>query len=379
MAKTSEETENSSLMPNKLIERAKERLQRTVVNQTNPLDRFIWLRILTFSYLSPIYQYVGSGLEFKPDKNFKIPQSLRSQVGNKRAERLIEGEGRFAWRIIKEYRIEFFKKLVAIAVTAILGMSEIVLYKNLVDTLQVYVSASFKIQPNLINEPSLQSNELSLRPVVILLAAAFFTKTASILFSKIDWVCSDLFHYKLSSGFGTFLFEQKLASKFNDIHSKRFKVDVDEASSKLLTNIFELMDSIKAASKSVFMLVYGFSIFGAKFVILILGIGLSSFYRYQKQKEYSKEDRTKRAIQIEVDSVLASVFDNLQYIKTNALENFYYRKNEAVRERLRAREAKLMLKRLIHARVFNFMNLGSKCLFLGGWWGSDCWVYQNLF
>ena len=50
---------------------------------------------------------------------------------------------------------------------------------------------------------------------------------------------------------------------------------------------------------------------------------------------------------------------------TSALENFYYRKNEVVREKLRGTEAKIGLKKIVNDRISNLINLLSKCLFFG--------------
>ena len=72
---------NASTKQSRKVKRVKERLREMVTNQTHPFDRFNFLRILTFSYLSPVYDYLGAGLEFKAEDGFRAPKSMSCQLG----------------------------------------------------------------------------------------------------------------------------------------------------------------------------------------------------------------------------------------------------------------------------------------------------------
>ena len=348
---------------------AEVKLQKMVVNKEHPLDNLNWFQILRFRYLQPVYEYLGAGLEFKPEKNFRIPKHLRCQEGLKRAERIVEGEGRLLWRIIKEFKNEFFMRFLRMLLLSVLEIWKIILSKNLVDTLQEYVSRTSQLEPQLLNQENLNSSstvaETSFTSALTLVTGFFLIEIIIILVGKIGWISDEVFLKKALVSLETLFFEQKLAVKFNDIHAKRFKISAEGPTWKVIKSIFELMDSFKAATKSIFMLVYGFSLFGPKFGILITGVALGSLYRYKIQKVYSLHDRENDSISIQGSSVLNSVLDNLQYIKIYTLENFYYKKHQAQKEILRARQARMNFKRILNDSIFNFINLASKCLFFG--------------
>ena len=203
-------------------------------------------------------------------------------------------------------------KFLRLTIISVLEFTKIVMTKHLVDALQAYASRTSTLQPQLLTGDPLNSgssSEISLRKVLTLMTMVFSLEFLAILMRKIEWIYSDLIYKQTIMSFETLLFEQKLASKYNDIHAKRFKANVELATYLLTKSLFELMDSAKATGKSLFMLAYGLSIFGPKFVILIVGIALSSLYRYAKQKEYSQHDKEKQSMEIEINCILRSVFD----------------------------------------------------------------------
>ena len=349
---------------------AREKFEKLVVNQPHPLDLYSWPRILLFRYLSPIYELVATGREFGLRDNFRAPQDLRCQNNLKRAYRVVDGEERVMLRMIKEFKTEFIVKVLLMVFSTALSMIKIAISKNLVDSLQDYASSTSRIQLQTLQiDPTGNTGpdegEFTLRSVMSLIALFFTLETLNIISDNFNEIYTEIFVHKVSIGFGTFLFEEQLSSKFNEIHAKRFKVNLEGSSRGLIYQLFQLFGAVQATSKSIFMLVYGFYVFGPKFLILVVGLVLSTSFRKSVQKSYTKEEEEKRAIEMEEGSILSSVFDNLQYIKINALENFYYRKNEAIRKRVRDNDAKTHFRRILNDRIFSFINLLAKALFLG--------------
>ena len=371
MSKKSQEGKISSRNETKIAERAKERLRRHVTNQPHPLERLNWLQILTFMFLSPIYQYVKTGQDFKPKDNFRAPEALRCQANLKRAERILQAEGRLVWKLVKEFKIEFIMKALRMLSIIILELYQIVVSKNLVDILQAYLSQTTRIQPQLLEGSKIQAlapdSEVTLQSVMTLVLTFFAIQLTTCLIGKMDWILSNVFLTKVKISFETLLFEKKLGSKFNDIHAKRFKVDVGGSIEGLMDALFELLLTVESVSHALFILSYGFFSFGWKLVILIIGVFLSSSYKTRMYKENFKFEVEYHHTNIETNSVMDSVFDNLQHIKINSLENFYFRKNEAVRENLRGITRKMQTRGILIEMVANLISLVSKCLFLGAY------------
>ena len=364
--KNQEKEAKRAIQDPKAIERAMERLRRTVENQPHPLERYSWPWILTFTYLSPIYDYLALGLKFKPENNYRCPKFLTCQVGTQRASRIVQGEGRLVWRMIKEFRYEFVTKFIRMAIMSVLGMIKIVQSKNLVDALQGYVSSNPRLQPQLQDgSVSQDTPETSLNTVLRLLITVFMIEIIWNLLYKIGWMTTDIFYKKINSTFEAYLFEKKLGSKFNDIHAIRFKYNISAIAQDLFRGISNLMNSFRDVSNSVFLLIYGFWIFGPRFIILIIGVSLSSLIRYQSQKDQAAFRRQFDSVYIEHNSVTDSVFDNLQYIKINCLEDYYYRKKQAIRQTINDNEERMNLRNNGFELFSNLVSLGSKCLFLG--------------
>ena len=341
-------------------------LKQKVVNQAHPLDGKNLFQLINFSYLSPIYRFVGAGLEFKPKDNFRSPKALKCQSNLKRGRTLIHGEGRLAWRIAKEFKVELITNFLISQASAVLTMFQITTTTRLVNTLQNYLSSSSQLQPQLLDGSSLSPNvsEYTLNLVLFQLAAVILTETLLSVFKVACDLHTSLFQKQVSITFGTLFFEEQIESKFNDIHAKRFRIQSEKTAGELIGAISKLINAIQSFSRSLFVLIYGFRMFGAKFSIMIVGISISSFVEYTVKKNDARVEQDIQDTKVELESLTRSVLENLQYVKTSSLEDYYYRKAEVLRSRISNNVTGSQMKLVSTDFLFKLLSLSTKLAFM---------------
>ena len=350
-------------------EETTERIIKQLSEQIHPLDRYNWLQMIILGFLTPIYQYVATGKDCKSDLNFKIPEVIKHQNCVKRFRRIVQNQerGSFLWRHVSEFKMEFLAKFIMMQFSNALTIANIVMTRHLVEGLQAYIKAKASIQPQILSNTQLGSNQdtIALSEILKLIAVVIGIETIQLAHSAIYGMKRNLFYKKVATAYETFFFEEQLDSKFNNIHSKQFKINAEATANRMMRMIFQLMSAVQDITKVVFMTVYGFSLFGPKFSIILFGLILGSLYKFKAGMVYWRTSRKQLESRVEMDSVLSSVFDNLQYIKTNALEHYYYHKNESIREQVRREEMSQELSNNVKQRLFALINLAIKCLFFG--------------
>ena len=362
------QTKDGGLNP-KVVKLAEERLEREVTNQLHPLDKLNWLQLFTFTYLSPIYQYIGAGLDFKPELNFRPPKAYNTRNCSKKVENLLQGDERLLWKLFKQYKYDFIIEFTITQLCGVIEMVQLVNIKNTIDSIQAIATNASQVQPLLQDGTSIEIplKEASMQSALFLIFFGTLLEILRCVANNLRELQGTYFDKKVDLGFDSFLFEEQLGSNFNDIHANRFKVDISQKCGKIFRNLCQAFRAIQSAGRMLFVLYYGFAEFGRSFSIMIFGVVVITYSKTKLRYNYVEHNKTKQEKEIEVKSTLSSVFDNLQYIKINTLENFYFRKNADLKHQIGQAESLKDFWEEIYSLIISLMEILFKCLFLGAY------------